>query len=909
MLSFSSATLDPSHDLSGRRSDLAPFFAPKSVAIIGASETPGSVGRTLLWNLLSSPFGGTVYPVNPRRPSVLGIRAYPSIREVPERPDLAVICTPAPGVPALVRECVEAGVPCAIIISAGFKETGAAGVELERQIQEIARGKMRIIGPNCLGVMSPLSGLNATFAARMAKPGRVACLSQSGALLTAILDTSLQEEFGFSAFVSLGSMLDVGWGNLISYPGDDPRTESILIYMESVGDARAFLSAAREVALSKPIIVIKAGRTGAAAQAAASHTGTLAGSDDVLDAAFKRCGVLRVDRIAELFSTAEVLAKQPTPRGNRLMIVTNAGGPGVLATDALLGGDGELATLSAATMTELDAVLPAPWSHGNPVDVLGGAGPERYAQAVEIVAKEDEADALLVILTPQAMTDSTLTAQALKPYAKTAGKPILAAWMGGADVEAGRAILRRAEIPDFLYPDAAVRAFNLLWRYSDNLRLLYETPSLPAPGDGDAPDSAGAARLIESVRASGCTLLTEAESKELLLLYRIPTVPTRVATTPTEAATFAREQGSPSVLKLHSFTVTHKTDVGGVKLGLENENDVRRAFGEIQTSLANALGENAAREAFAGVSVQPMVKLDGYELIVGCSPDAQFGPVLLFGSGGQLVEIYKDSALALPPLNSTLARRMMEQTRIFSALQGVRGRAPVDIGALEQLLVRFSTLVVEQSRIKELDINPLVASPDGLIALDARVVLHDFQIADSDLPRPAIRPYPTQYIGRETLRDETVLSVRPIRPEDEPLLAAFHGQLGSDTVYARYFQPLELGRRIEHERLVRQCFNDYDREIALVAESDGRLWGVARLVRDKSDAAEFALLIADFAQRRGLGTCLLQRLLEVARAEGVARVTAEILPSNAGMQRVCAALGFALSCPIGQDVVQAQITL
>jgi len=415
--------------------------------------------------------------------------------------------------------------------------------------------------------------------------------------------------------------------------------------------------------------------------------------------------------------------------------------------------------------------------------------------------------------------------------------------------------------------------------------------------------------LIESVRASGCTLLTEAESKELLLLYRIPTVPTRVATTPTEAATFAREQGSPSVLKLHSFTVTHKTDVGGVKLGLENENDVRRAFGEIQTSLANALGENAAREAFAGVSVQPMVKLDGYELIVGCSPDAQFGPVLLFGSGGQLVEIYKDSALALPPLNSTLARRMMEQTRIFSALQGVRGRAPVDIGALEQLLVRFSTLVVEQSRIKELDINPLVASPDGLIALDARVVLHDFQIADSDLPRPAIRPYPTQYIGRETLRDETVLSVRPIRPEDEPLLAAFHGQLGSDTVYARYFQPLELGRRIEHERLVRQCFNDYDREIALVAESDGRLWGVARLVRDKSDAAEFALLIADFAQRRGLGTCLLQRLLEVARAEGVARVTAEILPSNAGMQRVCAALGFALSCPIGQDVVQAQITL
>jgi len=909
MPSSSSSALDSSLDVSGRRSNLAPFFAPKSVALIGATETPGSVGRTILWNLLSSPFGGTVYPVNPKRPSVLGIRAYPAVRDVPERPDLAVICTPAKGVLALVRECIEVGVPCAIIISAGFKETGEEGMELERQILKIARGKMRIIGPNCLGVMSPLSGLNATFAARMAKPGRVACLSQSGALLTAILDTSLQEEFGFSAFVSLGSMLDVGWGDLISYLGDDPRTESILIYMESVGDARAFLSAAREVALTKPIIVIKAGRTGAAAQAAASHTGTLAGSDDVLDAAFKRCGVLRVDRIAELFSTAEVLAKQPTPRGNRLMIVTNAGGPGVLATDALLGGDGQLATLSDATMDELNAVLPAPWSHGNPVDVLGDAGPDRYAKAVEIVAKEDEADALLVILTPQAMTDSTLTAEAIRPYAKAGGKPILAAWMGGADVEAGRAILRRADIPDFLYPDAAVRAFNLLWRYSDNLRLLYETPSLPAPGDDDAPDREGAASLIEGVRASGRTLLTEAESKQLLALYRIPTVPTQVATTPDEAAAFAREQGFPSVLKLHSFSITHKTDVGGVKLNLQTEEAVRQAFEEIRHSLASAIGEDAAREAFAGVSVQPMVKLDGYELIVGCSPDAQFGPVLLFGSGGQLVEVYKDSALALPPLNSTLARRMMEQTRIFSALQGVRGRASVDIGALEQLLVRFSTLIVEQRRIKELDINPLMASPDGLIALDARVVLHDPQISEADLPRSAIRPYPTQYVGSETLRDGTTLTVRPIRPEDEPLLAAFHGKLGSDTVYARYFQPLELGRRIEHERLVRQCFNDYDREIALVAENNGQLWGVARLVRDGEETAEFALLIADFAQRRGLGTRLLSRLLDVARAEGVRRVVADILPSNPGMQRVCANSGFSLVCPVGQDVVSAEIAL
>ena len=462
------------------------FFAPKTVAVIGATETANTVGRTILWNLVSSPFGGTVFPINPKRPSVLGVKAYKHISEVPEPVDLAVIVTPASSVPGIIHDCAEEGVQAAIMISAGFKEIGPAGVELERQIlAEARRGHMRIIGPNCLGVMSPLTGFNATFAADMARPGNVGFISQSGALCTAVLDWSLRENVGFSAFVSLGSMLDVGWGDLIYYLGDDPHTRSIVIYMETIGDARAFLSAAREVALTKPIIVIKAGRSAAAAKAAASHTGSLAGSDEVLEAAFRRCGVLRVNSISELFYMAEVLAKQPRPKGPRLTIVTNAGGPGVLATDALVASGGELADLSPEAMEALNQVLPPAWSHNNPVDMLGDAGPERYAKAVEIAAKDPNSDGLLVILTPQAMTDPTQTAEQLKPYAKLEGKPILASWMGGAEVAAGESILNPARIPTFQFPDTAARAFTYMWRWAYNLRLF--TKRHPWPIDSAEP--------------------------------------------------------------------------------------------------------------------------------------------------------------------------------------------------------------------------------------------------------------------------------------------------------------------------------------------------------------------------------------------------------------------------------------
>jgi acetyltransferase len=903
--------------LTGRsepRGPLEAIFAPRAVAVIGASEKAGSVGRSILWNLISSPFGGTVYPVNPKRPNVLGIRSYPTIAAVPEAVDLAVVVTPAPTVPHVIGECADAGVKGAIIISAGFKEVGAEGAELERQVREQARrGRMRLIGPNCLGVMNPVIGLNATFAAGMAQRGTVGFLSQSGALCTAILDWSLRVNVGFSAFVSIGSMLDVGWGDLIDYLADDPETKCIVIYMETIGDARSFLSASREVALSKPIIVIKAGRTEAAAKAAASHTGSMAGSDEVLDAAFRRVGVLRVNSISQVFDMAEVLAKQPRPRGPQLAIVTNAGGPGVLATDALIESRGELARPTTTTLKILDAFLPSAWSKANPIDILGDADATRYAQTIEAAAADPCIDGMLVILTPQAMSDPTATAQALAKYAHIPGKPVLASWMGGESVRPGEEILDRAGIPTFAYPDAAARMFTLMWRSHYNLQALYETPTLPGGGENLARAREVAGPIVDAARAEGRTVLTEVESKRVLAAYGIPTVETRVAAVEDEAVAAAEAIGYPVVLKLHSRTITHKTDVGGVQLNLADADAVRRAFRSIDESVR----ERAGPGHFDGVTVQPMAKLDGYELIVGSSLDPQFGPVLLFGTGGQLVEVFRDRALALPPLNTTLARRMMEQTRVFTALKGVRGRPPVDLAELERLLVRFSDLVVEQRWIKEIDINPLLASPERLLALDARVIVHGSEVRESELPRAAIRPYPTHQVASWTASDGTTLLLRPIRPEDEPLLVAFHGTLSERTVALRYFHAMKLSTRVAHERLTRICFVDYDREMVLVAERNnpevdgGReILGVGRLSKIRSTGdAEFALLISDNFQKRGLGSALLRRLIAIARDEGIHRIVGLILPENLGMRRVCEKLGFRLSHDAEDGVFKAEMVL
>ena len=902
-------TSDPSYDLvASRRQPLDAIFNPDNVAVIGASEEPGSVGRTLLWNLVSNPWGGTIFPVNPKRDSVLGIEAYSSIDEVEADVDLAVVATPAPTVPGIVEACGEAGVDGLIIVSAGFREVGEEGAQLEREIKEIAREHdVRIVGPNCLGVMRPPNGLNATFAGSMANEGNVAFVSQSGALLTSILDWSFRENVGFSSFVSIGSMLDVDWGDMITYLGDDPKTDSIVLYMESIGNARSFLSAARDVAQSKPIIVIKAGRTDAAAEAAASHTGTLTGSDDVLNAAFRRSGVLRVDDINDLFYMAEVLSKQPRPQGRNLTILTTAGGPGVLATDALITGGGELTPISDDAMDQFDEILPPAWSHGNPVDILGDADPERYAESLEVAAEDENSDGLLVVLTPQAMTEPTKTAEHLRPYARDNEKPILASWMGGDSVSPGENILNEAGLPTFAYPDTAARMFNHMWRYNYSLKALYETPSLPEDEEG-IPDRETASAIVEDTHESGRVLMTEYASKKLLSAYGIPTVETRIAETKHDAVDAAQAIGYPVAVKLHSKSITHKSDVGGVQLGLTSDEDVQAAFDRIQDGVGG--------EGFDGVTVQPMIdRSDGYELIIGSSMDEQFGPVLLFGSGGQLVEVYKDRALGLPPLNTTLARRMMEQTQIYEALQGVRGRDPVDLDALETLMVRFSQLVVEQPRVKEIDVNPLLARPgdDGLLALDARVVLHPFSKSDDDLPTPAIRPYPRQYVGTHTMRNGEEVTIRPIRPEDEPKLVTFHERLSERSVYLRYANLMKLEQRVAHERLARICFIDYDREMALVAErttenGDEEIIGVGRLTQlPGGEEAEFAMLVIDEYQEEGIGTELLRRLVQVGEDEDLDRITADILEQNRAMQRVSEKLGFDLvrSEELGGDMVKA----
>jgi acetyl coenzyme A synthetase (ADP forming)-like protein len=803
------------------------FFSPQTVAVIGATETANTVGRTVMWNLVTSPFGGTVYPVNPKRSSVLGVKAYKSVVDVPEAIDLAVIVTPPPTVPAIVRQCGEAGVLGAVVISSGFQEIGPEGAELERQLLcEAHAAGIRVLGPNCLGLMSPRSGLNATCASTIARPGSVGFLSQSGALSAAVLDWSLKEMVGFSAFVSIGSMVDVGWGDLIYHLGNDPKTRSIVIYMESIGNARAFVSAAREVALNKPIIVIKPGRS-------------LGGSDQVIDAAFRRCGVLRVHNIADLFYMAEVLSRQPRPRGPRLTIVTNAGGPGVLAADALVMGGGELAEMTPATLDAYNAVLPATWSHTNPIDILGDATPERYAKAAQIAANDANSDGMLVILTPQAMTDPTQIAEQLKPLAKQEGKPVLASWMGGVDVAAGEAILNRANIPTFPYADTAARAFNYMWQYSYNLKGLYETPSIAEESGESSPDRELVVRLVQKARGEGRTVLSEHESKQVLGAYGIP---------------IAKE----GVVRSH----------------------------------------------------------DAYELIVGSSLDPQFGPVLSFGLGGQLLEVFQDRALALPPLNTTLARRMMEQTKIYKALKGVRGRRPVDLAALEVLLVRFSSLVAEQRWIREIDINPLLASPDGLIAVGARVVVHGAGVTADQLPQAAVRPYPARYVSPWTMKDGGQVIMRPIRPEDEPLMVRFHETLSERSVYLRYFHLMNLEQRTTHERLTRICFIDYDREMALLAvrrnaeTGESEILGVGRLMKiHGTEEAEIAVLISDHWHGKGLGKELLARLVKVAADDKLTRVVADILPDNRGVMRILDKLGFSLKHSLDDDVVRAELQL
>lgn len=876
------------------RTSLDCLFNPRSVALIGATDAAGSVGRSLVENLHKNPFAGSVHLVNPGRSRVLGTRVFPSVAETPAPVDLAIIATPAETVPGVVAECADAGVKGAVIISAGFKEAGQHGVDLEREVLAAAAGRLRILGPNSMGIIVPHLGLNASLAPGMARRGGIGFVSQSGALCAAILDWSFEVKIGFSAFLSIGTMADIGWPEVLDSLGDDPETRSIVMYMETIGNARSFLSAAREVALTKPIIVLKVGRTEPAARAAESHTGSMTPPDEVIDAAFRRAGVLRVDTIAELFEMAAALEKQPRPKGPRLTIVSNAGGPGALAADMLVRGGGTAAALSPESMAKLDGFLPTGWNHANPIDILGDADPARFAETVETALNDTGSDGVLAIMAPQTGPDPSTIAQALLPFADTEDKPLLASWMGGPAVEEGTRILNEAGVPVFAYPDQAARAFCGMWRHEGALRALYETP-LHVPELHDAAAQSRASQLIEEVRRQGRCILTESESKLVLAAYGIPVTETHVAATPEQAMAIAEAIGYPVAIKLHSVTITRKAAIGGVKLHIRGAAAVHRAFREIKQAVETGVGA----EHFQGVTVQPMVTRSGIELIFGSSVDPDLGPVLLFGAGGGMVGMSNDRAIGLPPLNATLARRVMERTRIYRALLELSPALKMDV--LEQLLVRFSYLVAGQRWIREIDVNPLVISSDGAIALDARMILHEAETAGEDLPELAIRPYPNEYVSEWKLRDSTPVTIRPIRPEDEPRIARFHETLSEESVHFRYFGAVGLSQRITHERLTRRCFIDYAREMALVAEhcpadsEETEIIGVGRLSRPHGmNEGEFAVLISDSRQRQGLGTHLLRLLVDIGRREGLERIVGHILPENAGMLRAAAKAGFSL---------------
>jgi len=893
---------DPNANLSG-------MLAPRSVAVIGATERPGSVGRAVFERLTTRGFTGGIFPVTPSHAQVLGRKTFASIADIGQPVDLAVIVTPAASVPDIVAQCAHAGVKGAVVISAGFREAGPEGANLElRALEQAQATGMRIIGPNCLGVIIPGIGLDVTFAAATALPGSIGFVSQSGALCTAILDWAASRNVGFSYFFSAGSMVDVGWADYLDYLVDDPATKSILLYMESVGEHPAsFVSAARQAASLKPLIVMKSGRTDVAARAAVSHTGALLGSDDVFDAALRRCGALRVDNIQDLFDMAAVLAKGKRPRGKRLAVVTNAGGPGVIAADALIAAGGELAVLAPQTRTALDAELPAHWSRANPIDILGDADPARYAFAVDAALRDPNSDAVLVIYAPQAVASALAVADAIRGSAAST-KPVLAAWMGGAGVAAGRVVLDQAGISSFPYPELAVDAFDYLWRYDLNLTALYETP---VPTGDDAPDARAAQAAVDAAVADGRRALTPAECAALATAYGIPLVASMDASTPDEAVAAAHACGYPVAVKVRSKIVTHKSDVGGVRLDVSSESGVREAFDAIAASVT----ARAGAAAFDGVIVQPMAASnDGLELILGSTTDPQFGPVIVFGLGGTLVEVFRDRGIGLPPLNGTLARLLMESTRAFGALGAVRGRGPVDVDALAALLVRFSRLVTELPRIREIDLNPLFVSPTRILALDMRVVLHDPAVARDALPKPAIRPYPSHYAGTWTAGDGTPVEIRPIRAEDEPLVREFHRCLSEDTVYMRFAHVERLEGRIAHARLSRACFIDYGREIALIALATSaqgpRVLGIANLVRTRRRGqAEFALLVGDRSQHVGVGSELLRRLASIGKEEGMTEIVGYVLESNAPMLSICERLGFASHGGAGDSVIRAALDL
>ncbi len=861
--------------------NLEKIFSPKSIAVIGASDTEGSVGHILFNNLIGSGYNGVVYPVNHKRNAVQGVKAYPAVSQVPEKADLAVIATPAKTVPALVDECGRNGIKGVIIISAGFAEMGEEGRAMMKEIEALRKKHdQRIVGPNCLGVIRPKIKLNASFAKNSVPPGKIAFISQSGALGTAVLDWALANNIGLSHFASLGSMLDVDFGDMIDYYGGDNETDSILLYIESIKEAMRFMSAARGFAMNKPVIVVKSGRVAEGAKAAASHTGALAGEDDIYDAAFNRAGVVRVDEIQDLFNCAETLAKQPRPKGSRLAVISNAGGPGVMAVDALIKSGGRLAELSPETFKRLNAALPPFWSRANPVDVLGDAGADRYGAALDICLKDAAIDGVLVILTPQAMTEAEATASILVEKARQTRKPVLASWMGAGLVEEGRNILRRGQIPEYETPEQAVKTFLYMHQYNRNIGLLYETPE-DQPEDTEAGKGEIRARL-KTIADDGRAILSEEESKSILSRYGIETTLPRLAKNPGEAAALAEETGYPAVMKVQSEDISHKSDANCVMLNVRDREEAKRKFGEI---IRNA-GQFNPKARIDGVTVQRMITAKGHELIIGAKKDPLFGSVILFGMGGIAVEAVKDRNVGLPPLSQTLAKRLIEGTKVRRLLkEGFRNIPPANMSLLEQTLIKFSRILVEHPEIGEVDINPLWINDKECMALDARMVL-DKDYFERETPDPfahlVIAPYPKEYVKRITFEGKAI-TLRPIRPEDEPMWLDMFNNFSEETMRFRFFHII---KDMPHHRRIRYTFNDYSREIAIVPvlEEENKILGVVRMTGDAAhEAAEFAVVLRDDWQSKGLGGILFDHIMEIAKNKGWRKMTAAAMPGNTKM--------------------------
>ncbi|MBI5437645.1 MAG: bifunctional acetate--CoA ligase family protein/GNAT family N-acetyltransferase [Nitrosomonadales bacterium] len=873
------------------------LFAPKSVAVFGASDRPDSVGQIVFQNMLESGFQGALYPINSKNPEVQGKRAYARISDINEPVELAVIATPPRSVPGIIEECGVHGVKAAVIITAGFGETGAAGAALEKELLEAARRyKIRLVGPNCLGVMRPSIGLNATFNKGGANTGNIAFVSQSGALCTAILDWAKSNDVGFSSVVSMGSSTDVDFGEILDYLISDPNTGSILMYIEGIRNARSFMSAMRAAARIKPVLLVKVGRHAAGSKAAMSHTASLVGADDVFDAAVSRVGVVRVQSVTQLFTAAKALSCGFRPVGDRLAIVTNGGGPGVMATDRAVDLGLSIATLSDATVEYLNGYLPPNWPHANPVDIIGDAQADRYHHAVKACLEDDNVDGVLAILTPQAMTKPLESAQALIDLADSHSKPLLTCWMGETQVAAARDAFAMARKPHFRTPEPAVEVFSHLSAYYRNQKLLMQ---MPGPFSHHVePDVESAHLIIEGAMQEHRKVLTEMESKALLSAFNIPVARTMVAHSPNEALLIAQQIGFPVAMKINSPDISHKTDAGGVVLNLNNAHEVRAAYQHI----IDNVGHNRPNAKMDGVSIEPMiVKPNGRELMIGVTSDPVFGPVITFGAGGTTVEIMGDRAVALPPLNKFLVSELIGETRIAKMLGAFRNMAPANMGALEDVLLRVSEMVCELPLLKEMDINPLILDENGALAADARVVVEYRQPSADRFAHMAIYPYPTQLVNQWQLADGTDITIRPIRPEDAELVKRFVHDLSQESKYFRFMNSMQ---ELTETMLVRFTQIDYSREMALIAvaaeQGQEVELGVARYAINPDGAScEFALVVADSVQGKGLGQKLMVSLMEAARANRLSVIEGEVLSNNHKMLKLMTRLGFAVKA--GED--------